>query len=174
MCSHIIFRRIISGINWAAVFCMLTSCATYYKATSTATTKIDTLKSINKYFILRNGVDAYFMENATLSEDKKVISCHLDTLSADHKLHLTKGRGGKMRYNEKEPEVALLTEVHIYIPFDSTAKLNSDYIFPADKIQKMELLEKNKARTTNSYIIGGVGFIIGFLAIAVLMAGTSM
>lgn len=50
---------------------LITSCHNYYKATSTSTSKLDSLHLLPRHFILRTGSNAFYMNNLRLSEDKK-------------------------------------------------------------------------------------------------------
>lgn len=161
-------QRIIFGLTAIPLFLMLTSCQNYYKATvkdvPAFTQNPNAPLYGSRYFILRNGVNAFHMNNIRISEDKRTIICHLDSLGFNHTLHLTKGRGGHLRY--KTTEAAVLNEVHLYILFDSNAKANSDYTIPVNKVQKIEVIEKDRDKTTASYVLGGIGITVGVLAVA--------
>jgi hypothetical protein len=141
-----------------------TGCSNYYKATqsplgptSERSKVVDSLKLENRYFVLRNGSQAYTMENISLNADQKTLDCMLDTLASNHKLHLENGRKGKMQYIRQNPEdLAVLNEVHFYIQPDN-AVLMGQYTLQLDKIQKIEIIEKDKKRTTKSYVIGAAG-----------------
>jgi hypothetical protein len=173
----IIFLRIIFGITSIPLFFMLTGCSNYYKAANmnknVVTENLNAPELANRYFILRNGANAYHMQNLVVSEDKKSITCHLDSLPANHTLHLVKGRGGAMRYKKTSVEVDVLNEVHFYIPFDTLAKADSDYVLSLDKVQKIEVLEKDKGKTTTSYILGGLAVTIGVIAVAAAIAAAT-
>ena len=159
-----------------SAFCTIMSfaaCHTYYKAINLPaannngkTAAIDSLNLQARYFILRNGSQAYYMENISFSTDQKTLYCILDTLSPDHKLHLTNGRRGKMQYNLED--LYILNEVHFYIQPDTLATLGR-YTLQLDKVQKIEVIEKDKKRTTNSYVIGALGYTIGALAVATII-----
>ncbi len=168
-----------------ATFCALiifSACNNYYKATRRTpvssmekAASIDSLKSENRYFILRSGSEEFYMKNILISADQKSVTCYLDTLAFNHQLHLVKGRGGNFKYRDNSPiDRQVLNEVHFYIPADSTAKLGQ-YTLAMDKIQKIEILEKDKKRTTNSYVIGGLGIALGTFALvtAIIVATKS-
>jgi hypothetical protein len=161
---------------------IFSACNNYYKATRPATvsniekvTSIDSLKNENRYFILRNGSEEFYMKNIQISADQRSVTCYLDTLGSNHQLHLVKGRGGNFRYRDNSPiDRQVLNEVHFYITIDSSAK-TGQYTLAMDKIQKIEILEKDKKRTTNSYVIGGLGVALGTLALvtAIIIATKS-
>ncbi|MGZ8554548.1 MAG: hypothetical protein ACXWV8_14145 [Chitinophagaceae bacterium] len=163
----------------SAILC-ISACHTYYKATpaSTATTdesakSIDSLQKNNRYFILRNGNVAYSISNPMLSEDKQTLSCQLDIVPASHQLHLVKGIKGKMQYKKSSIEgLQVLSEVHFYTPYDSSAK-EGNYSLALNRVQKIEVIEHDKKRTSNSYVIGALGYTLGAVAVvAIIVAAT--
>ena len=155
---------------------ILPGCHNYYMATRAkdVTTSIDSLKSLDRFFILRNGDDAYYMKNIALSADRKTLECTLDSLPPQHQLHLQKGVKGKMQYRKSNPdEFPVLSEVHLYVPHDQVATSGNPYTLSLEKVQKIEVIEKDKKRTTNSYVIGAIGYTLGALAVAgIIIAAT--
>jgi hypothetical protein len=154
------------------------ACHTYYKATpaggrgntSQAATTIDSLQKQNRYFILRNGNAAYSINNPSLSEDKKFLRCQLDMIPPSHNLHLINGYKGKMQYKRNSLEgLNVLSEVHFYTPFDTSARQGT-YSLPLDRVQKIEIIEHDRKRTTNSYVIGAVGYTLGAAVIVSVIA----
>ncbi|HRH61310.1 MAG TPA: hypothetical protein PL045_12105, partial [Chitinophagaceae bacterium] len=177
MRTSITLLRIIFGFTAVPLFIMLSGCRNYYKAINTD--KNIVAQSMNnseyqqRYFILRDGSSAFYMSNITVSDDKTILHCTLDTLSPEHKLHLINGRGGNMRYKKSKPEIAVLNEVHLYIPSDANAKQGADYSLSLAKVQKVEVIEKNQGKTTASYILGGVGIAVGaFLVVGIIAIAT--
>lgn len=172
-------KKIKVGINAIlaiAIFqLMFTSCCNYYKAisrpyknNSDKAATIDSLRNTNRYFILRQELTAYHMSNPVLSKDRRTMDCTLEALSSFNKLHLTNGWHGKMRYKKNNPEdLSVLNEVHVYIGPDSVAL--GKYTLELEKVQRIELIEKNKRRTTNSYVLGGIVITGGILAIALII-----
>lgn len=159
---------------------LFTECHNYYKATALKknTTSdyagaIDSLKLTNRYFVLRNGNESYYMKNTVLSPDQKNLTCTLEELSSFNKFHLLNGGKGKMQYKRTDQnQLAVLNEVHFYITPDNAAAFGQ-YTLPLDKVQKIEVIEKDKKRTTNSYVIGAVGYTLGAVAVvAIIIAAT--
>jgi len=153
---------------------LLSRCHNFYKAvppkSGNSAKAIDSLKLQSRYFILRNGSLAFSMTNIVISEDKKSLNCNLEILPFNHQLHLVKGRKGKLRYKKNEPQdQTVLNEVHFYIrPDNNTAA--GKYTLPLDKVEKIEVIEKDKGRTTGSYIIGAVGYTLGAVAVVTIIA----
>lgn len=159
-----------------ALLMLLASCAHYYKVEKTsALQKPDSVLAANphRYFILRSGFNAYHMEDMSLSSDRTTVTCRLETLPAEHQLHLRKGRGGHMRYKASDAEEAVLSEIHLYIPQDSGATSGRVYSFPLKKVEKLEILQKDKGRTTMSYVLGGLGITAGVLAVVVVIVAAT-
>ena len=123
----------------------------------------------NRYFILRSGQEALYMSHAELSPDRKYLTCRLDTLPPAHELYLHKGIGGHMRYKISNPDTVVLSEVHFFIPYDSATHPGSSYTLDLGKVQKVEILTKDKGRTTQSYVLGAVGITLGVVAVAAII-----
>ena len=155
-----------------AMLLVFAGCSHYYKATTgnlkaNTDKSLDSLKNENRYFILRTPGQAWYMRNIVLSEDRKTLTCNLDTLPPEHKLHLDRGKG-KMKYKE----AFVLNEVHMYIADDSLLS-KGNFTLTLDHINKIEVIEKDRKRTTNSYVIGALGFTIGAIAVAgIIIAAT--
>jgi hypothetical protein len=155
-----------------ALLIVSAACHTYYKAspaktgnTTEVAGSVDSLQKKNRYFILRNGNSAYSINNPTISGDKKFLQCQLDILPPTHQLHLVKGLKGKMQYKKSSIEgLQVLSEVHFYTAYDSSVR-QGNYSLPLDRIQKIEVIEHDRKRTTNSYVIGAVGYTLGAVAI---------
>jgi hypothetical protein len=170
------YNKTLRIITCLAVFILLLSgqsCMNYYKISKTPknTATPDNIVQANpqRYFILRSGSNAYYMNNIVLSSDRKSLTCTLENLPPEHQLHLRSGRAGHMRYKKYKPEAVVLNEVHLYIQQDNTTGAGNSYTLFLDKVQKIEVLEKDKGRTTTSYILGGLGYTVGALVVATVI-----
>ncbi|MGE5107210.1 MAG: hypothetical protein ACM3H8_06680 [Sphingobacteriales bacterium] len=169
--------RPFSKINYIlliTVCIIIFSCNSYYKA-SVANKKPETIDSLqlnNRYFVLRSGESSFYMKGVKLSSDKQTLQCILDSLPPEHQLHLSKGIRGNMRYKNTPAQLPVLNEVHLYIAQDNLIKAG-DYTLTLDKVQKIEVLEKDRKRTTNSYVIGALGYTLGaFAVVGIIIAAT--
>lgn len=172
-----------TGYTWLLPVLLLIvsgACHNYYKVTAVRSENpaatsgsIDSLQSKNRYFVLRNGNEAFYLKNITLSEDRKLLHGMLDMLPPTHQLHLVNGLKGKMQYKKSSMEgMGVLNEVHFYTPYDSTARTGS-YTLSLDRVQKIEIIEHDKKRTTNSYVIGALGYTLGAVAVVgIIIAAT--
>lgn len=159
---------------------MSQACHNYYKTLSAKKTtpqetaqSIDSLHNQNRYFILRSGSTSWAVTKMTLSTDQKTISCVLDTISSDHRLHLTLGHKRKMQYKKQvKQDLSVLNEVHLFIPPDNTVQQGS-YILSLDKVHKIEVIVHDKKRTTDSYVVGAIGYSLGAaVVVAIIVAAT--
>ena len=63
---------------------------------------------------------------------------------------------------------SVLNEVHMYIANDTLINKGS-YTLSLDQIQKIEVIEKDKKRTTNSYVLGAIGATVGTIVLAAVI-----
>jgi len=159
------------GVSVVLLLIAVQACSNYYrvskKSNITAVTNAASVVNTKRYFILRSGSSAYYMNNIVLSKDRQSLTCSLQALPKEHTLHLHNGRGGTMRFKIAKPEAAVVNEVHLYIPWDSTAVAGKSYSLSLNRVMKIEVLEKDKGRTTLSYVLGGLAITGG----AILVAG---
>lgn len=162
------------ALLFVLIFIILPACHNYYKASSVNKKgqTIDSLQLQNRYFVLRSGSSSYYMKGIALSGDKKIIQCTLDSLPPEHKWHLQNGFKGKMRYKKTPEQLPILNEVHLYISQDNLIK-PGDYTLQVEKVQKIEVLEKDKGRTTGSYVIGALGYTLGAVAVAAIIVAAT-
>lgn len=75
-----------------------------------------------------------------------------------------------MIYKRNDPgDLKVFNEVHIYIAPDTTIT-TGDYALRLSDITKIELIRKDKARTTRSHVAGTIGIIGAF---ALVITGAS-
>ena len=155
---------------------LLVACHSYYKVVPaqssnlTETTKsTDSLRLLNRYFILRCNGKAYSLIILKLSADRKTADCMLEVLPNNHLVYAEDGTTRNYRFKKSDPaQTAVLSEVHFYQEYDPDAK-PGPYTLQLDKITKIEVIEFDKKRTTNSYVIGAVGYTFGGLALAAII-----
>ncbi len=149
------------------------SCSNYYRAiTASEPTKAasyNDLQDNKKYYILRNGSEAFAMKNISISSDRKNLECTLESLPMEHQLYIRNGSNGKSKYRkagyDQQDETVVLNEVHIYItPGVKTEP--GKYSLAFENIQKAELIEKDKVKTQKSHVLGTILGVSGALIIA--------
>ncbi len=156
------FYKQLSYYSFTAIciILFLTSCNTYYKAVQTSVDNtaqkalvIDSLKLQNRYFILLKGSQAFCMKDISLDAKQQTLKCILDTIPPYHQLYLSNKNTGKFNYYKADPlSSTVLSETLIYIRSDTTAVLGQ-YSLQLNNIQKIEIIEKDKKRTTKSSVM---------------------
>lgn len=66
----------------------------------------------------------------------------------------------------------MLNEVHFYITPDTVPKFGK-YTLDLNKVQKIEVIEKDKKRTTGSYVLGGLIITSVIILITAAISGIS-
>lgn len=124
-------------------------------------------KSLRKYFILRHGSGDYVINEIEVDPQSQQLKGRLSPLPHEHTLYTSQRKG--YRYNLGKGEGVVLNEVHLYMP--GTERLDTTQVvgLPLDGIQKIEVLQHDKGRTTVSYILGGIGYTIGVMAVAAVI-----
>lgn len=159
-------------INCFFACILLASCNNYYKViharagTDNLKAKsIDSLKKANRTFIIRNGEKAFIASRLSVNTSGSEIACSLDTVPIFHKLHLIKRKHGNMRYYKNNlSDLDVLTQVHIYVAQDNMVDTGNNSI-PLNKIQQIEVIEKDRSRTNSSHLLGGLGITAAILLI---------
>jgi hypothetical protein len=168
--------------QWAKLITLITglfflSCKNYYKVAGNPKSKLKTdstiMANLDRYFILRSGQESFYMSKIEMNRDGQSLNCVLDRLPLDHQLFLNHGRNGKMRYKKNTEDIEVLNEVHLFIPYDSTARAGESYTLDMNKVMKVNVLIKDKDRTTQSYVMGGIGITLGVIAVvSIIIAAT--
>ncbi len=130
---------------------------------------LDSLKKLKRYFILRSGTNSFYISGIKLNADNKTASCTLDTIPASHRFYLSQPKQTDRRYKPSNDfENAIVNEVHFYSS-DKTVTATGPYTLDLSKIQKIEVIQHDKKRTTNSYVIGTLLSVVGATAITAVL-----
>jgi hypothetical protein len=125
----------------------------------------------NRYLILRSGSNAFHMENVVLNSDNKSLTCTLGRLPEEHSLYLASDKKKGIPFKPSK-QSAVLNEVHIYTLENNRFHYDSIYTLGFNEISKIEILEKDKGRTTTSTIISTAGIAITVGAIVAIIASS--
>lgn len=146
------------------------SCKNYYMVRSGNTGSIDSLSKTNRVFILRSGSESYIINSLYMSEDKKSISCKLDLLPGNHMLHVSNLNSHKLDYSQKDlNERPVVNEVHFFTRADSLAR-PGNYTLQLSDITRIEILEHDRKKSTNSHVLGAIGITVSVIAIVAVIA----
>lgn len=164
-----IVRKIINLLCFTILIISQQSCYRKFYKVSDSNISQDPATTIKqqtgKYFILRSGTKAYHMEDIVLDSSDKSIRLTLGSLSNDHLSYVTVTKNKGIPYKKSLGEDAVLNEVHVYIPADTTLRYPGFCNLEFTKISKIEVLEKDKGRTTTSTIISTTGIVVSAAAI---------
>jgi hypothetical protein len=153
------------------------SCHTYYKVNSkspkASAKSLDSLQKKDRFFILRNGDEAFYINSMKLSADQKTAQCVLEPLPYTHVTYVFDATKRKMKYEKiNDKSSAVINEVHLYIHKENSITVG-DYTLILDNVNKIEVLEHDRKRTTNSYVLGAIGYTVGaFLVAVIIIAAT--
>lgn len=169
--------KLFKGIGFFA-FCMLivTAC-NYYKIISfkkdqdlPTYSSIDSLQKLKRYFVLRSGDSAFYMNDLKLNHDQTKLSCTLEPISDNHLYYLNSVSNNRKRYSKSDRlQKDIVNEVHFYTMKDiEVAK--GPFSMELSQIQKIEVIQHDKRRTTNSYVIAVAGTVAGLALVGTVAA----
>jgi hypothetical protein len=124
-------------------------------------------KSQNKYFILRHGSGIYAMRNVQVDQQAQQLNFQVSSLPDAHTLYISPKR--RYTYKRQRGEEVVLSEVHLYTRGTENLDTTATISLPLDSINKIEVIEFDKARTTTSYILGGIGYTLGAMTVAAVI-----
>ncbi|MEO8794199.1 MAG: hypothetical protein ABI390_01965 [Daejeonella sp.] len=157
---------------------MILACQSYYKTqpSGNSPSEISSLNSSSRYFILRNNDRAYHLMDIQLSSDQQSFTGKLEYLPSNHLVRLNKSKKENYTYSNSNSDKDVLNEVHFYTSATLPATISgSDSVVTVNlnQIDKIEVVEKDKKRTSHSYLIGGIGYSAGALVLAgIIIAAT--
>lgn len=168
-------KRSFQSLCFFLVTWLLASCQNYYKATNitpqVTSIKLDSLQQAGRYFVLRTADTVLQMKAIAMANDQAELQFTTDTVSEAHRLHLTNGRAGKLRYYKYEAnDTGVLKEVHVYAP-SIKALPGENLKVPIGQIDKIEMLSFDKKRTAKSKRKTVIFVSLGMLAAFVTTVG---
>jgi len=168
---------IVAGIAMSSLLILSASCyRNFYKVTeNSASANIDSTLTTqkSKYFILRSGNNAFHMDNIVINQENKSLTCNLGQLPQEHALHLSAKKSSAIPYQKSKGESVVLREIHIYTLQDNEIKYGINYTLDFAKITKIDILEKDRGRTTLSTVLSTGGIVLFTAAVAAIIAGSS-
>ena len=128
------------------------------------------LKAQEKYYIIHLNDGIYSLNNISVNKD--TIDGDILPLSNDHSKYLHPQPYTSPMYKKKHEQ--LLQEVHLYA-ISEKHDINNHISFSANQVTRVDIYEKNKARTTTNHILSTVGMVTGgiFLALGIALASAT-
>lgn len=128
---------------------------------------IERAKQEYRFFILHSGSKAYAISTIEVNRDKQQLELKLDNLESPHTVY-TEGPQKRV-YRPQKGESEVLTEIHLYVRDTAAYTLNEPLILPIEKVNKLELLEKDKSATTINMVFSTVGVTLSVFALAMVI-----
>ncbi len=170
----IVQKKTTAFILLVACINMFTGCNRFFKPVAvksanneTKTSELRKQERQDKDFILHVGAKRYLMQKLSVDTATMEITSTLDVVPLEHKAYST---GRSKVYKKNAGQEAVLNEVHIFT--DTTVKADYDQklTLKAEDIKKIEIIEKDRGRTTASYILGALGITVGTYVIIGIIA----
>lgn len=160
-------------VVWSLLF---VGACNYYKPIPTSSKyspsdKTKEIASLNeKTFIIRSNRGDFLLQNPAVLLDQEALTGTLQLVPEENQLYI-KDDSKKYAYSSSNP--AVLQELHVYTPLDSTAKIGAKVSIPVSGISKMELIQKDKSKSSTNTIILASGVTLGALAVAAVIAAAA-
>ncbi|MCW3115516.1 MAG: hypothetical protein JWR18_3912 [Segetibacter sp.] len=172
-----IFQSICQVLLAFIFSCACSGCFQHYfkvvpvKATAQYPVALERGKQEDRFFILHSGSKTYAISTIEVNREKQQLELKLDKLDTPHTVYTTRPR--HRVYKSKKGQSPVLTEIHLYLKDTPSYALNEPLILPIEKVNKLELLEKDKAGTTANMVLSTVGVTLSvFALVGVIVALT--
>ena len=176
MDSHSSIRKLVAYILLLSCVNLFTGCHRFYRPVkvdaSSPKARQASLKQLSGqggYFILRHGGNSYSLENITFDQSAMTLLADVEDVPSDHQLYINDVRQ-RFKYSKAKNQQGVLKEVHLYAGNKLVIDTTQRYTLPLSEIEKIEVLEHDKGRTSTSYVLGGLGITLGAALVAILIA----
>jgi len=156
--------RVLSVFLLLVFLNLIVGCHYYYKVGTgydVPSERIQELNNMKKYFILHSQNEVWHIHYLKIKNDS--ITGTLYELTPTHTMY-QRTRIDKANKYKKRKESEVLEEVHIYSP-DALINSNNLVAIPIPSIEKIEIYEPDKGRTTSSWVFGTIGVVVGIPAV---------
>jgi hypothetical protein len=116
-----------------------------------------------KYFILHQGQNTYAFNGINVDKNKLMMSGKLSAVDPSHLLYIHAKKGN---YKYKSDNADVLNEIHIYVNNNKVFDTINTAELLLSQVEKIEVIQHDKKRTTSSYVLGGLGIGIGAMVVA--------
>ncbi len=121
-------------------------------------------------FIVRSNQGNFLLKNVNVRLDKEDMTGILESIPEDHQAYI---KDEKLTYSYDSKTKPVLQELHIYAPLEPTAKIGSMVTIPISSISRMEIIERDKKRSTTNTILLAVGVTAGTAAVIGIISASS-
>lgn len=117
---------------------------------------------MHKTFIIHSERGIFMLRNMQMFPEKELLYGILTDVPEYHKMYLNDEKG-KYRYYKKATQV--LQEVHVFTKLDTSARMEQSVNIPFKDITRLEVIERDKGKSTGVTILAAVGITIGTMAV---------
>jgi hypothetical protein len=165
-------------VYWLGILLIIIfGCHRYYKPVPVDTSNPEITGDVivanaQKYMILRQGEKSYYLSHLKVDNVAMTLNADLMPVSSSH-LQYIYAKPRKYKYKDSsqgKDKLEVLKEVHVYVKDTLNPYTSKTISLPFNQIEKIELIEHDKGRTTTSYVLGGIGITAGLVAVAVAIA----
>jgi len=122
---------------------------------------------MQKTFIVHSDRGIFMLRSMQIFPEKEELSGILTDVPEYHKIYLN-DKSGKYKYTKKATQ--MLQEVHVYTKLDSSSRIEMNVNIPFKDITRMEVIERDKGKSTGVTILAVVGITIGTMAVITAIA----
>ena len=176
MDSQSSFRKFVAYILLLSCFNLFTACQRFYRPVKVEASGADarqaslkTLSGDGRYFILRQGANSYSLNNVTIDQSGMTLTSDIKAVPEDHQLYIEDLKQ-RFKYSKSKNQQVVLKEVHLYTANRQPIDSNQRYTLPLSEIDRIEVIQHDKSRTSTSYIIGGLALTLGAAIVVALVA----
>ncbi len=135
-------------------------------------TSLQRLTDENKYFILRKGTQSFALSNILLDQAKMTLAADLSAVPPEHQVYV-QNKKASYKYSKAKKQQAVLSEVHLFISDTAQVDTSKQLTLSLSDVEKIEVLQFDKKRTTSSYVWGATGITLGTGLVVLLIAAAT-
>jgi hypothetical protein len=122
---------------------------------------------MQKTFIVHSDRGIFMLRSMQIFPERETLSGILTDVPEYHKIYLN-DKKGKYKYDKKATQ--MLQEVHVYTKLDTSVRIDMSVNIPFKDITRMEVIERDKGKSTGVTILAVVGITIGTMAVITAIA----
>ncbi|RPA70359.1 hypothetical protein EF405_03570 [Cyclobacteriaceae bacterium YHN15] len=123
----------------------------------------------NRTFILHSKQGVYLLKDLSIDIDAETINGILGEVPPQNQLYIQANQAKGNKYSYKAAEPYVLREVHLYTGIDFSlvsSDIGDKVTIPINILDKLEVIERDKAKSTSNTIFTVLGVTAGTLAVA--------
>lgn len=165
----------ISGISLLVALLISNAC-NYYKPVSSSSgsstkQKAEQITALSeRVLILRSSLGDFLLNGVNVDMEKEELSGVLSVLPEEHTTYVNDPEG---KYSYKPGDSRVTSEVHLFADLGSDVSLGKTLILPISKISKIEVIERDKGRSSGNTILAISAVTVGTIAVIAIISSVS-